>query len=99
DPVVLAADPTRLEQIVTNLLQNAIKYTPSGGEIAVTVERAGDWAVLRVRDTGIGIAPQMLERVFDLFMQVKSSGARAATGGLGIGLALVRRLVELHGGT
>jgi signal transduction histidine kinase len=92
------ADPTRLTQVLANLLNNAAKYTDEGGEITVTVGRAGVDAVVRVRDTGIGISPEMLTRVFDLFTQVETSLDRAE-GGLGIGLTLVRSLVELHGGS
>ena len=96
-PVWVSADATRLDQIVTNLLTNAVKYTPTPGKIEVRVERDGADAVLRVRDGGIGIEPELLPRIFELFVQ----GPRAldrAQGGLGIGLTLVRRLVELHGG-
>ena len=96
-PVMMEGDPARLEQITRNLLDNAVKYTPAGGRIAVVLEQIGPEAVLRVADTGIGIAPEMLSRVFDLFIQADSSLARSR-GGLGIGLTLVRRLVELHGG-
>jgi PAS domain S-box-containing protein len=92
------ADLTRLCQIVANLLNNAAKYTPEGGRIEVTAERDGQQAVIRVRDSGIGIARDMLPRVFDMFAQVDRSMERAQ-GGLGIGLALVKRLVELHGGS
>jgi PAS domain S-box-containing protein len=97
-PVWVSADPTRVEQVLTNLLANAVKYTPAGGEIAITVERDGDRAVLSVRDTGVGIRAELLPRVFDLFVQADRSLERSA-GGLGIGLTLVRQLVQLHGGT
>src|SRR5262249_35767883 len=97
DPIPLEGDPTRLEQIVANLLNNAAKYTEPGGRIAVNLAREGDQAVLRVRDSGIGIAPEMQRRIFDLFVQADQSLDRAQ-GGLGIGLTLVRSLVELHGG-
>ena len=90
-------DAVRLEQVVNNLLDNAMKYTPTGGHIAVTLEHGDDAAVLTVQDNGIGIAPQLLPRVFELFVQADHSLARTA-GGLGIGLTLVRRIVELHGG-
>jgi CheY-like chemotaxis protein/anti-sigma regulatory factor (Ser/Thr protein kinase) len=90
-------DAVRLTQIIANLLTNAAKYTNAGGRILVGVERRGDSAVLSVRDTGIGIAPAHLASVFDMFMQVDRSNRRAQ-GGLGIGLTLVRTLVELHGG-
>ncbi|MGK3987516.1 ATP-binding protein [Sorangium sp. So ce136] len=98
----MRADATRLEQVVTNLLINAAKYTPPGGAISVrlTCEAAGGApeAVLRVRDTGRGIPAAMLEKVFELFTQVEQTIDRS-TGGLGLGLTLVRRLVEMHGGS
>jgi len=92
------ADAARLEQVMVNLLQNAVKYTPAGGEIRVLVTREGPDAVLSVRDAGVGIAPELLPRVFDIFVQGEHSLDRRK-GGLGIGLTLVRRLVEQHGGT
>jgi signal transduction histidine kinase len=92
------ADPVRLEQIVVNLLDNAVKYTPAGGAIDVRVSREGGHAVLCVRDTGVGIAPDVLPRIFDLFVQGEP-GALRGRGGLGIGLAVVQRLADLHGGT
>lgn len=95
---VLAADSSRLEQVLVNLLTNAAKYTNSGGRIWLTVESAAEAVVLRVRDTGIGIAPEMLSHVFELFVQVGRT-CRRSLGGLGIGLALVRQLVEMHGGS
>jgi predicted ATPase/signal transduction histidine kinase len=98
EPVWVEADETRLEQIVTNLLGNALKYTPPGGDLAVRVKAEGAEAVLEVEDTGIGISPELLERIFDLFVQGDRSLDRAAAG-LGIGLTLVRRLVQMHGGT
>ena len=98
DPIWLYADVSRLEQVVTNLLSNAAKYTHEGGHIWLSVQQEGDQAVLRVRDTGIGIAPAFLPRVFDLFTQAERSSDRSQ-GGLGIGLALVKRLVEMHEGT
>jgi PAS domain S-box-containing protein len=94
---VVDADPVRLEQVVTNLLDNAVKYTPPSGEIGVTVTAEGGRGVLRVRDTGAGIAPELLPRVFDLFVQADRSLDRSK-GGLGLGLTLVQRLVSLHGG-
>ena len=97
-PTWVSADPTRLEQVLTNLVANAVKYTPAGGEITVTVAREGNQAVLRVRDTGMGIRPELLPRVFDLFVQADRSLERSS-GGLGIGLTLVRQLVQLHGGS
>jgi PAS domain S-box-containing protein len=96
--VWVSADPTRLEQIITNLLANAVKYTPAGGEISLEAGIEGAGAVLRVRDRGAGIRAEILPRIFDLFVQGDRSLERTG-GGLGIGLTLVRRLVELHGGT
>ncbi len=97
-PIYLKADPTRLTQVVGNLLNNACKFTPKGGSIWVSVQCEGKQAVIRVRDRGVGIAEVQLRRIFDLFMQVDTSLERSA-GGLGIGLTLVKRLVELHHGT
>ena len=96
--LMVEADVTRVCQIVANLLNNAAKYTPEGGHIQVLAEREGDEAVITVQDSGIGLAADMLPRVFDMFSQVDRSVARAQ-GGLGIGLALVKRLVEMHGGS
>jgi signal transduction histidine kinase len=90
-------DPTRLSQVVSNLLTNAAKYTPPGGRIEVRADHVDDEIVLRVRDTGIGIPPHMLPRVFDLFAQERQAIDRSQ-GGLGIGLTIVRNLVERHGG-
>lgn len=97
DPIRLEADPARLEQVVANVLTNAAKYTEAGGRIDLTVERQGEEALVRVRDTGIGIAAEMLPRIWDLFTQADRAPDRAQ-GGLGIGLTVARRLVELHGG-
>ncbi len=97
DPLWLEADPTRITQVVGNLLNNAAKYTPRGGEISVTGYGERGEVVLRVRDTGIGIAPEMLRPVFDLFVQADRSLA-GSEGGLGVGLTLARTLIELHGG-
>jgi signal transduction histidine kinase len=96
-PLWLQADPTRLEQVFVNLLFNAAKYTEAGGEVELSVEREEDEATVRIRDTGIGIAPDVLPHVFDLFVQANPS-SRRADAGLGVGLALVRSLVECHGG-
>ncbi len=93
-PVEVLADFTRLTQILTNLLNNAAKYSPARGKIAIHVETAAGDVVFRVRDNGCGIAPSILPRIFDLFAQ----GGNGQSG-LGLGLALVRRLVEMHGGT
>ena len=97
EPLILNADPVRLTQVVSNLLHNAAKYTPAGGEIDVSVECHDGQAVIRVRDNGVGIEPKLLPYIFDLFVQSDRSPDRAQ-GGLGIGLTLVRSLVEMHGG-
>jgi signal transduction histidine kinase len=97
DPLPLDADLTRLEQVLANLLRNSAKFTDPGGRIAVSVAAEGGEAVVRVADTGIGIAPELLPRVFDLFTQGEQGLDRGGAG-LGIGLTMVRRLVELHGG-
>jgi CheY-like chemotaxis protein len=96
--VRVQGDPTRLQQIVTNLLDNAVKYTPPDGRVDITVASDGPDAVLTVRDTGVGIHRDVLPKIFDLFVQGSDSMARSA-GGLGLGLTIVKRLVELHGGT
>jgi signal transduction histidine kinase/ActR/RegA family two-component response regulator len=98
EPVQAVLDPVRVAQILANLLNNAAKYTEEGGTIWLKAERAGDELVFRVRDTGIGIQPELLPHVFDMFIQADHSLDRSQ-GGLGIGLTLVRRLVELHGGS
>jgi len=95
EPVVLHADLVRLAQVIANLLNNAAKYTDPGGRIALAVRCEGGEAVISVRDNGIGIAAEMLPRLFDMFTQADRARAQ---GGLGIGLALARRLAELHGG-
>ena len=98
EPIWLHVDPTRLAQVVANLLNNAAKYTPKGGRIGLAAAVEAGQAVVRVRDTGIGIPPDMLGRVFEIFTQVDASRDRSQ-GGLGIGLTLVKRLVEMHGGS
>jgi PAS domain S-box-containing protein len=98
EPLLVDADPARLSQVFANLLNNAARYTPRGGRIALRVERRGDDVVVSVRDSGSGIPPDMLAAVFDLFMQVDRSLERSQ-GGLGIGLTVAKRLVDLHGGT
>jgi signal transduction histidine kinase/ActR/RegA family two-component response regulator len=95
-PVWIDGDRTRMEQVVNNLVSNALAYTPAGGSIRVSVRREGGDAVLEVADDGIGMSPEELKRVFELFYQGKSELHRK--GGLGLGLTLVHRLVELHGG-
>ena len=98
EPVWVSGDPTRLVQVVSNLLTNAAKYTPEGGNIWLSSAREDGTVTIRIRDNGVGIPKEMLSRVFDLFTQIGSAeGSRI--GGLGIGLSLVLRLVELHGGT
>lgn len=97
-PIWLNADAARLEQVVVNLLTNAAKYTEEGGQIWLTVAKESNDCVIRVRDTGVGISPALLPHVFDLFTQAERSLDRSQ-GGLGIGLALVQRLTELHDGT
>lgn len=98
EPVVISGDAVRLEQIFSNLLTNALKYTPSGGRIDVRISAEDAHGVVRVRDTGIGMEPSLLPTVFDLFTQADESLSRSQ-GGLGLGLPLVRSLVEQHGGT
>ncbi|MBC7852874.1 MAG: response regulator, partial [Pirellulaceae bacterium] len=97
EPIQLHGDAARLEQVVVNLLTNAAKYTEDGGHIFLSAQQEGDEAVVRVRDNGIGIAPDLLPRIFDLFTQAERSLDRSQ-GGLGIGLSLVQRLVEMHQG-
>ena len=97
EPIHLRADPIRLAQVISNLLSNACKFTNAGGKISLTVERAEGEAVIQVQDNGIGIAPDELSHIFDMFQQVDTSLERSVSG-LGIGLTLVKTLVELHGG-
>jgi signal transduction histidine kinase/DNA-binding response OmpR family regulator len=98
EPLVLDVDPTRLAQVLANILNNAAKYTGEGGRISLRVGREEGDVVFRIRDNGIGIPPEMLSQVFELFTQVDRSLDRSE-GGLGIGLTVVRRLVEMHGGS
>jgi PAS domain S-box-containing protein len=95
--VLVDADLTRVEQMVGNALSNALKFTPSGGKVTVTAAREGSWVVVRVRDTGVGVSPELQESVFELFAQTERSLDRRE-GGLGIGLTVLRALAELHGG-
>jgi PAS domain S-box-containing protein len=98
EPVWIHGDPTRLEQVLTNLLTNAIKFTPQGGVVTIAAGSDGSHAVVTVTDTGIGMPPELVPRVFDLFVQGDSTLDRARSG-LGIGLALVHQIVVMHGGT
>lgn len=98
EPIFVDADPTRLTQVITNLVNNAAKYTHAGGRISIACAREGEQTVVVVRDNGSGIPREMLSRIFDLFAQAEPSTARTH-GGLGIGLTLVKNLVEMHGGT
>jgi PAS domain S-box-containing protein len=97
-PLPVRGDTVRLTQIISNLLHNAAKYTPDGGRIGLAAQQVGAQVVLRVTDNGIGIPAAMLERVFDMFTQLEGPGSRVQAG-LGIGLALARRLLEMHDGT
>jgi signal transduction histidine kinase len=94
EPIIVDADRHRLRQIIVNLLANATKYTDPGGDIAVSASSTGTEACLKIRDSGVGIAPELLPHVFDLFKQAQAG----EHGGLGIGLSLVHSLVQLHGG-
>jgi signal transduction histidine kinase len=98
EPITLDVDPIRLAQVISNLLNNAAKYTPKGGIITLTARKKEDTIQVEVKDTGIGLSPEMLSKVFDMFSQVETATARAQ-GGLGIGLTLARRLAEMHNGT
>ncbi|MEO6335050.1 MAG: PAS domain S-box protein [Pyrinomonadaceae bacterium] len=98
ESVFLMADPVRLQQVVSNLLQNAIKFTPSGGRIEISLERNETSATLNITDTGVGIQPELLPYIFDRFRQADASARRNFTG-LGLGLTIVRNIVELHGGS
>src|SRR2546427_9136662 len=98
DTEEFCGDPDRLQQVVWNLLTNAIKFTPKDGRVELRIERVRSDVRISVSDTGVGIAPSSLDHVFDRFWQADSSITRAS-GGLGLGLAIVRHLVEVHGGT
>src|SRR5690606_22017402 len=96
EPLWLEGDPVRLAQIIANLLNNASRYTEDRGRIEVRAERNGEHALVSVTDSGIGIAPEVLPRVFEMFQRGSESGVRG--GGLGIGLSLSQRLAAMHGG-
>ncbi len=97
--LIVNGDSTRLHQLQVNLLTNAARHAPAGSVVTYIVRRDGEWAEIRVADTGSGIGPEMIDKIFDLFVQADRPGARGGDGGLGVGLALVRRIAELHGGT
>lgn len=98
EPLTVSADPVRVDQIITNVLTNAIKYTPEKGHVIVTLERDARDAIIRVEDDGVGIAAERIGTIFELFAQAENAIGRSQ-GGMGIGLALVRTLIELHGGS
>jgi len=98
EPVWIKGDPVRLAQVISNLLNNAARYTPRGGSVSVRISDEGGDAVILVEDTGVGLAAEMLERIFEPFVQAESGSARSSAG-LGIGLALAKKLTEMHGGT
>ena len=99
DRLRIEGDATRLKQVLCNLIQNAARYTPEKGNIAISVRREAAYAIVEVADSGIGIAPDILPHVFDLFVQGSPGGTSGSQGGLGVGLTLVRRLAEDHAGT
>jgi CheY-like chemotaxis protein/two-component sensor histidine kinase len=96
--LMVDADPARLEQVFSNLLNNASKFTESGGDIRVDVERQDSYAVIRIKDSGIGMSPELLRKIFDMFVQGDTTAGRNP-GGLGLGLTLARDIVEFHGGS
>jgi two-component system CheB/CheR fusion protein len=98
EPLLVEADPVRVQQIVWNLLHNAVKFTPQGGRVTFGLEREGDQARLQVADTGQGVDPALLPGLFEMFRQADGRTGGRRQGGMGIGLALVRQLAELHGG-
>src|SRR5690606_10576833 len=95
---LIEADPERMTQVIANLLNNAAKYSEPGSRITIDAERVGDRVRLRVKDEGAGISPEMLGKIFDVFVQQRQTIDRSR-GGLGLGLTIVRTLVEMHGGT
>src|SRR6185295_11636785 len=98
DVIFVNADPLRLEQVIWNLLNNAVKFTPAGGEVTIRLGSDGGRATLVVEDTGPGVEPEFLPHVFEMFRQADATSSRPH-GGMGIGLALVKQLIELHGGS
>lgn len=98
EPLLVLADETRLQQVGWNLISNALKFTPRGGSVYITLSREDAHAVMRVRDTGHGIAPELLPKIFERYSQEEGAGEKAHRG-LGLGLSIVRHLVETHGGT
>src|SRR6185312_12664475 len=98
ESLLISADATRLQQVLWNLLSNALKFTPAGGSIQVSIRSAGAWAELTILDTGVGIPAAFLPHVFDRFSQAEATTTRRF-GGLGLGLAIVKQLVQLHGGS
>jgi two-component system sensor histidine kinase ResE len=98
DLPVLVGDHDRLAQVFTNLVENAIKYTPPGGQVLVSAQCAGDWFEVGVADTGPGIPEDQLPRIFERFYQTDKSRSRGSRSGVGLGLAIVREIVQLHGG-
>jgi signal transduction histidine kinase len=97
DEVSLCADPQRIEQVLTNLIHNALKFTPAGGQVAVSLRVEGDQALMAVTDTGVGIAPEHQAAVFEKFFQVRQDSP-SGLGGSGLGLYIAKSLVEAHGG-
>jgi signal transduction histidine kinase len=97
DQAQVMGDPDRLKQLFLNLVDNAIKYTPAGGNVMLSLRREGDWVSVEVADTGIGIPPEHLDRIFDRFYRVDKARSREE-GGTGLGLAIVKWIVDAHGG-
>jgi signal transduction histidine kinase len=98
DDLIVDADRERIHQVVFNLVDNAVRFTPPGGEVTIAAERAGERVRVTVRDTGVGIAPEHLPRLFERFYRADPARSRDDGGGTGIGLAIARSIVEGHGG-